>query len=307
MWAAYVDEEYSGNGEGEYSYYDRNRKSWNQNACKASGSDRCVRMDCHEPNTHFRLLGVFKEPAYDTFLEELYKQQGDCVWTDEEYKQVQSTRQTLPQKCSKAQNNLYYDIKPETGGNLGVGLYTDNTCTEEYDGDVTIQEVFASKGYEGDLESDIAYWNEAFEAFRICQPCKTSNLISLLYEDEEVNVDGDRYQHMDYTDDDGFSCQKSSINQCMQFQSNTNMLTASYRDISLAEEQGTVNNISLGGVDFDDSQHWKRQFLSALSLMASFCLLVCSFIRCQDHREESEMKRPLVAGNQTRRRRSWRG
>lgn len=290
-------------------YYDRQRKSWNKSACKESGSDRCARMDCHEPNTHFTLLGVFKEPDYGTFLEQLYQQQGDCVWTDEEYKAMQTSRQVLPQQCTESNNNLYYDVKPEAGGNLGIGLYKDNECIEEYEGDVTAEEILAMDGYEGSLEDDVAAWNDAFEAFKICQPCKTSDLVSLLNKDAEVNVDGDRYQHMDNADDDGFICQQAAMNQCTQFQSNTNMLTASYRDISLAEEQGTVSAVSVAGVEFGDTHRWKRRFLSALAMMASFCLLVCSFIRCQDHREEADMKRPLM-GRQNRsgngRQRNWR-
>ena len=183
---------------------------------------------------------------------------------------------------------------------MNIGLYTDNQCVEEYEGGVTLAQVLANNG--GNLDEDIVAWNDAFDAFKICQPCKTSNLVSLMNKNEEVNVNGDRYQHMENADDDGFMCEQASVNQCMQFQSNTNMWIASYRDVSLAEEQGTVSAITVGGVEFGDSKKWERRFLSALSLMASFCLLVCSFIRCQNHQAESDLNRPLIGGKSRSRR-----
>ena len=85
----YIDLEYSGGGIGEYQYWDRKNKRWDNSACKEHGSGRCVKMDCHEPDTHFDLLGYFKEPSYATWMEQLFKHEGMCVWTDEEYNFMQ--------------------------------------------------------------------------------------------------------------------------------------------------------------------------------------------------------------------------
>eukprot|EP00934_Nitzschia_sp_Nitz4_P008795 Nitzschia sp. Nitz4//scaffold28_size193895//122490//123920//NITZ4_001669-RA/size193895-augustus-gene-0.296-mRNA-1//1//CDS//3329545994//8785//frame0 len=308
LWAAYVDPDYSGNGAGEYMYYDRTKKRWNTGACKESGSERCVRMDCHEPTSHYKLLGTFKEPDYSNFLDQLFQYQGDCVWTDDEYKHMQSTLATWPQACTEAANGIYYDVKPEVGGGMGVGLYSDAKCVETYDGEVTVEEVMTMVANDGssdvsNVDEGIEAWNSAFDAFKLCQPCMTTNLLSLTHESVEMNADGDRYQHLDNADgDDVFTCQEGSsgVNQCAIFSSNTNMLTASYHDIILAEEQGTVGSISLAGINFGISEHeestvWQRNFLSAIFLMGCFCLFVVALMRCQEDCDSSDLKRPLVS------------
>ena len=71
-------------------YYNRHTGGWNKDACKAAGSSRCVKMDCHEATTHWKLLGIFKEAQYDTFLDSIVQYQGDCVWNDDEYKLMQA-------------------------------------------------------------------------------------------------------------------------------------------------------------------------------------------------------------------------
>jgi hypothetical protein len=42
-------------------------------------------MDCHEPNLHFKLVGVFKEMnGFYDWGEQLFKHEGYCVWNDED-------------------------------------------------------------------------------------------------------------------------------------------------------------------------------------------------------------------------------
>ena len=45
----YVDEDYSGAGQGEYMFYDSESGKWDDSACELAGSKRCVKMDCHLP------------------------------------------------------------------------------------------------------------------------------------------------------------------------------------------------------------------------------------------------------------------
>jgi hypothetical protein len=313
----YVDLDYSGNGEGEYMYYDRKNKEWNDEACQASESERCVRMDCHQPTSHFSLLGIFKEPDYGTFMKTLFKTQGDCVWTDEEYKMMQYNRDAWPQACTEADNGLYYDTKPGRGGTMGIGLYTDSQCIVDYEGDTTAEEVIVAmsnndddsnnKTDAEDLDKELAAWNNAFDAFKICQPCKASNLVATLNAGDGTNVNGDRYQHRDDgdDDDDGFSCaDNAGVNQCAQFAANTNMLTASYRDVTLAEQQGTVKGLNIGGVEFAEppAKLWVRDLLSVLFLLASVCFFVCALMRCQRETDDSDLKKPLVGNTRANRR-----
>ena len=59
LWAAYVDPRYGGNVVKEYEFYDLRTREWDDASCRASGKrQRCARMDCHEKNTHFKLVRV---------------------------------------------------------------------------------------------------------------------------------------------------------------------------------------------------------------------------------------------------------
>jgi hypothetical protein len=286
-------------------YYDRNKKKYNNAACKEGDSSRCVRMDCHEPNSHFKLLGVFKEPNYATFIQQVVSYQGDCIWTDEEYNYMSSTINMLPQGCTQANNGLYYDIKPESGGSVSIGLYTDAYCVEEYDGDITVGKTLTTVATDDDTSQQQALsfedddsWNNAFDAFKICQPCKASNLAALVNQGAEV----DRSENGN--DDGGFSCQNSNagLNQCSQFQGNTNMYTASYQDLLSAEEQGTVASLKMGGVNFgtsemEENNKWTRNFISALFMIGSFFFFIFSLNRCQNEMDTTGMKQPLVDGD----------
>lgn len=62
LWAAYHDTRYRGNTIEEYKFYDIATEEWDDSACFASGKrHRCAKMDCHEPHSQFKLVGVFKE------------------------------------------------------------------------------------------------------------------------------------------------------------------------------------------------------------------------------------------------------
>ena len=82
LWAAYHDPRYQGGAIGEYQFYDPDTRSWNAETCT---SRRCAKMDCHEAQTHFKLVGVFKETdgMYD-WAEQLFKHEGYCIWNDED-------------------------------------------------------------------------------------------------------------------------------------------------------------------------------------------------------------------------------
>lgn len=250
----YVDEGYSGHGIGEYQYYDRKSKQWSNYACQKYGNtDRCVKMDCHNPDTHFSLLGFFKEPYYDTWMEQLFKHEGDCVWTDYEYQFMQADRKIWPSYCTESGvDDLYFDLKPGAYGEYNIALYTDDSCIQEYtqespsvaevlmkyacenrnenQGDRKLQQnnnknnkyyytydlmdysFCDGGGGEGDrnrwwnnhyqqakgniyqLDEDLKKWNDAFDVFKQCQPCKAYNLTHIVAGLGYVaNADGNRY------------------------------------------------------------------------------------------------------------------
>lgn len=120
-------------------------------------------MDCHLPNTHFSLLGFFKEPGYGDWFEQLFKHEGDCVWTDEEYRFMQSFREVWPEECTQSEMvftvkgssgnfSLFYDIKPSMYGEMEIGLYTDSKCIEEYRGSLTVEQVMRDLVCSGEVE-----------------------------------------------------------------------------------------------------------------------------------------------------------
>lgn len=55
-----------------------------------------VQVDCYLSKTNFKLLGFFKEAEYSTWMEQLFKHEGICIWTDEEYVFMQDELEVLP-------------------------------------------------------------------------------------------------------------------------------------------------------------------------------------------------------------------
>jgi len=186
MWAAYVDESYSGGGIGEYAIFDTSNGYYDYTACESNGNGNCKLMDCHDTSSDsWKLLGVFKEASYfgnDAFFEQLFKHEGVCVWNDEDlYDFMSETRESsfssgcLETGISDGYNSLYIDLKPTFNGNMTYSLYTDYICSSEYEGyDYNVESVAANMGllYGSYMEA----WNDAMEPFKVCQPCRAYNL-----------------------------------------------------------------------------------------------------------------------------------
>jgi len=296
LWAAYVDLNYEGGGIGEYQYWDQSSNAWNTSSCDYSGSERCAKMDCHLENTHFSLLGFFKHKSYDDWMEQLFKHEGICVWTDEQYAFMENAREVWPQGCIDSYTTtddgteIYYDIKPVQGGDIEVGLYTDTQCIEEYQSSgnndpITVENIlgnfFLENEGSGDennyydfssdsLEESMERWNDAFAVFHNCQPCVAYDLENVdgtkFYDDDGGNQAGDMfdcYDDADYT----------NVNQCMKFMAKTTMNTATFRDMSLGRYQGTLTATQMNG--YNVSQNWYRE---AFSTALTYVFLCASFV-----------------------------
>jgi hypothetical protein len=299
-------------------YYDRKTKSWDDYACKWSNSTRCVKMDCHEPNTNFKLLGYFKEPKYSEWFEQLFKHEGDCVWGDNEYEFMQRYRQSWPQYCTKSTtydesgNYLYYDTKPSAYGAMDIGLYADSRCAQDYSGSIAVDTVLykAFSGQVDDedyggstygLEEELKAWNEAFGVFKTCLPCKAFDMktLSIGYEDQvsgnnslrygfwqTYDDDGGEGDHQ-YFNDEGFRCRDDAgyqdVNQCMKFATHTTMYPALLNDVILAENQGTVTGAQVGQTQYglSESQVENLVFMDLVNytfLMGSAIVLLWSLV-----------------------------
>jgi len=310
MWAAYVDEGYEGNGADEYKFYDRATRRWN--GCdKDDDEQRCVKMDCHNPySRNFKLIGVFKDPKTDTFVESLIDYGGDCVWNDDEYKLMTSMNTNdnnedndgdddgqdqkdqaavaywPPTKCTAYENDddktvYYYNAVPMAGGNLGVGLFQDDTCevpvdlkkdrqavsAEEILGrarGVTVEEKERRndkkhrKAIAEAATDQMKAWNSAMDAFKVCQPCVSYDA-RLLFDDAEGTASAAHDQTGNRYGDNNFVCrdnldQNEPINQCQVLVQNGRytMKPATYRDVLLAESQGVVTGIDMAPAQGDE-------------------------------------------------------
>lgn len=271
----YVDENYQGGGTGEYSYYDPYKQSWDDTACNKHGNGRCAPMDCHLTNTStWTLMGVFKEASYfgnDAFFEQLFKHQGVCLWNDDDtYSFMSSARQSSwTQGCvatgiqgdsyyfdnyyNDGSNYLYLDLKPTWNGNMTYGLYTDSSCKTEYEGlDVDVDKVSKTMGLL--YGSYLQEWNEGLEIFKVCQPCKTSNLGNT-YSTSSYSENVDEYYYYNGDPNDGyFQCDDdagyTNVNQCMKFRTHAELEVATWEDLVTATNQGGILEVDVGGTVF---------------------------------------------------------
>lgn len=257
LWAAYIDLDYSGGGVGEYQFYDRHEQRWDDTSCVAN-SGRCAKMDCHLKSTHFKLLGFFKEPNFHEWMEQLFKHQGVCLWTNDEYEFMDNDRDLWPCDCIETGmtdehgNALYYDAKPMIEGRLGVGLYTDERCRYDYTGKMDTSEVISQVGGDiSDLEQSLSNWNDAFDVYKVCQPCKAYNLG---YNSDLNEGKGDREGGDQENGGDAFDCYDDAdyvnVNQCMKFKTKTEMIAADFRDLMLAHEQGNIVQFEVSGYTY---------------------------------------------------------
>uniref|UniRef100_A0A7S3P8Z8 Uncharacterized protein n=1 Tax=Amphora coffeiformis TaxID=265554 RepID=A0A7S3P8Z8_9STRA len=310
LWAAYVDEDYAGLGQGEYMYYDSETERWNDSACELVGSDRCVKMDCHLPNTHFKLLGYYKQYGVNEFFEQLFAHQGSCTWSQNQYYFMENNRQTWPEECTqsavKDENGayVYYDIVPLSGGRMTIGLYSDAQCSVTYTGSLTIEEAIQAKEegnddgntgqYRKDFGSDDWFdrWNGALDQYKTCQPCLVSTLSNSArrrkLEEDAGDANGEDGGEEEAAEKDygQFACQDAAgnqgANQCALFAMNTDVQPATFRDVRLASLQGTITQANAVGIASTPRQKWWRAWgfftLASIVFLAGL-IMFCCFVK----------------------------
>lgn len=313
LWAAYHDKRYRGNTIEEYQFFDLASGEWDDSACKASGErHRCVRMDCHESGSHFKLVGVFKETEgmYD-FTEQLFKHEGICIWNDDDvYETMETWMENWPTQCTSLSmpdydgNTLYIAVQPLAEGNMTLGIYRDESCTyisQEMTLTSYIVRLYQNSysyyyssdmGYEvaAQYEQAIQDWNDNMQQFKICQPCKAYNLLwdksdddrssndhrARLLGGEDNDGDGEEQERYNCYDDAGYT----NVNQCYKFESKTSLEAAEMEDLVLASSQGTILRIKVNGKTFGEggftspaSNSMKALYIS-LGIMAAVMLTI---------------------------------
>lgn len=292
LWAAYVDHDYQGGGLGEYQFYDIESNSWDDSACELSGGERCAKMDCHEANTNWQLLGFFKQPYYASeWFEQLFKHQGYCLWNSDTYSFMQTNYAAWPEYCTDTgltvdngegeQVQLYVDLMP--GINMQLGLYTDSICKTEFTGAASLSDTDA---YDSALknagyltrDTDLTKWNNALNVYKYCQPCRTFDLKNTGY--SKNNNDRRRVQDENnyYDPNNGlFACTDdagyTNVNQCMKFRSQTTMQPAVWKDIEMAVQQGV--EVSIAGKTYS-SPMVSISNSSADATSSGLLMLTCS-------------------------------
>lgn len=147
-------------------------------------------MDCHEADTHFTLLGIYKFAQNDeNWMDQLFKHEGYCLWNNKLYNFMSKWTESWPLYCSNSYvkdsdgNIIYYDIKPEDDGSATIGLYSDSSCLQEKQADVqTVLGQIAANGGTNlvGLYRNMDKWDEGLGQFKICQPCISYNLRLML-------------------------------------------------------------------------------------------------------------------------------
>jgi hypothetical protein len=133
---------------------------------------------------------------------------------------MKNARKGWPQGCTSSGSTLssgaplYFDLKPEIGGDITIAMYTDSDCTVEYSMSTSkieqiIGNIFTEQhsgdhgnnnnnggGYDfsGDsLEDSLNRWNSYYDWWSICNHCVAHDL---------ENSDGSKYSDVCSDDDD---------------------------------------------------------------------------------------------------------
>ncbi len=241
------------NNDGSYSCNGNNNNKGNKYNKK--NEVPTGQLDCHDLNTDWILMGVYKEQFYDYF-----EQISKHMWYYDSYEYnvaVTGLAYMGDGNCEYVASNygssLYRAPKPTQGGGFIIGLYTDENCIEPYTDDETMNADTAG-GYYGNNnlngnfdwfyynqgagneygreggtveEYTLTLFNEVFEEFKYCTLC----LDYPSYQDGYFNGDG-------YDEDD-------LINQCWKFYSHDTYLCDS-DCIALGDAQGTINIFRFG-------------------------------------------------------------
>lgn len=244
-------------------------------------------MDCHDPSTEWQLVGVYKESVEfdnDTWFEQLFKHQGYCVWDGDKenyddvynsnYQFMQAMREELPNGCTEIEDiqtyngkSYYVGIKPQSEGQMTLGVYTDSSCQSESGYSFSdYQKLVSGDSVASTYSGAFDRWNELMTTYKVCQPCraynrqKTYESSRKLAEENDGQGEEEQWGYNCYDDADyrkyvfflrlmnfidwhithGFFDSIISCNQCFKFETHTDMEVASSSDLATASKQGTI-------------------------------------------------------------------
>jgi hypothetical protein len=189
------------------------------------------------------------------WMEQLFKHEGTCVWSDDEYTIAQNTREMVnANNCNAAGmdalgNTLYGGVGPLPGGNIGVTLFTDAYCSNLYSGETTIEGLCSGQcgNYNNNNKRDLknnqgacAYYcyanmfNDAMNVWKQCQPCTAYT--------------PGYYGSYACNDAAGYN----NCLQCMKFKNKANSQPADISDLYIANIQSGLVSIDVCGQTFGE-------------------------------------------------------
>ena len=245
-------------------------------------------MDCHDPyDSSWDLIGVYKETVdfgNDMFYEQLFKHQGYCLWDGDketfyddddhhggshdyrnwassDYQFMQAMRKELPSGCTQignmtdgsSSNSYYIAIKPQSEGDITLGVYSDSDCLVESGYSFQdYQSAYASSLTATGSSDAFDTWNANMDSYKVCQPCRAYNRQAVyksgwnnyrgLTETNDGQGGNEKNNYNCYDDADYQNC-----NQCYKFETHSDMARASASDLQAASDQGTILLIQYGG------------------------------------------------------------
>jgi hypothetical protein len=230
----YIDPNYQGNGYDEYF-----------------GDEPVGVLDCHNPNTEWQLLGIYRQEFYQ-FIEQISKH----VWAIDEYDYVVALAglaYMTDDDCFYVGNSnsdgtaIYAGVAPLEYGKFQMALYTDGYCLEPNENlgvtfddyglysDVSLSSQDGDDGYsyaqewwQDTQEYTLTQLNDVYEGFKFCTSC----------------IDYPTYQDGYFIGDDGTD-EDDLINQCWKFYSHDSYACES-DCIAMAHAQGTILSVVIG-------------------------------------------------------------
>ena len=238
-----MDESYAGNE--YYEYY---------------GDNPVGTLDCHDPDTSWKLLGVYRQEFYQ-YIEQISKH----LWAIDEYEYITALAglaYMTDDDCwdTGSQDNngnaIYAGVNPTSGGKFEMALYTDggycltpNENVGSFDdlGFTSNMQLHSGDGDDGNnddsygqkqewwqsaQEASLTNLNDVYQTFRYCYSC----------------VDYPTYQDGYFIGDDGTD-DDDLINQCWKFWSHDSYVCET-DCLGKANAQGTILSINYNGQNF---------------------------------------------------------
>jgi len=250
MWASYVNPNYEGGG--YYEYYENGYQN-------VDYSEFNEKLDCHNDDTEWVLLGVYKQEFYQ-YIEQLSKH----LWAIDAYEYVTACSglaYMTDTDCYRVGydnngNALYGGILPEEGGYFMLKVFTDDLClypTDDYNFDdfgLTTDVSFGGHGSQDEDGDEDECGDDCYTWWQAGQEQSLENLNALMdtFKMCRLCMDYPTYQDGYFIGDTGTD-DGSLINQCWKFHSHDSFF-CSGDCIALGHRQGTITNLVYAGIRF---------------------------------------------------------